>query len=54
MNIDFISLKYSNEKYLKHSWSDKICEIIGKRFQSLLHRYHIGLENSMKFCIQSH
>ena len=49
-----MSLKDSNENHLMHSWIDKretmignnTCEIIGKLFQSLFHRYHVGLENS--------
>lgn len=60
MKINFMPSKDSNEKCLIHSKSDKreimigfdTEEIIEEIFNSLLHRYRVSLEQSMKsFCV---
>ena len=56
MNINFMSSKDRDEKQLMHSKSDNIETLIGNEtlpiikefFQSILSRYQIGLETSMK------
>ena len=54
--INFISSKDNDEEGVMHSKSDnkeiiindKADEVIGKLFKSLLNRYQIGLESSMR------
>ena len=53
--INFVSSKNNDEEHVMHSKSDDIeimingkDKVFEKRFKSLLHRYHIELETSMR------
>ena len=45
---NFISFKDTDEEHVMHSKSDNANEVIKEIFESLLSRYQIGLETSMK------